>query len=282
MKPDGNDRRVTSLKTRAHPLRPEFVVLLLILALWARVSAQPPTTALVANCAPLNAEQVVHNLVRLNRNRVQALHAYQGTRTYRAEYHGLPGARSAEMVVSMKYLSPGTKEFVVQSATGSKLIIDKVFKKLLETEKEAQDAENQRRSALTEDNYRFTLIGYESGPSGATYVLKVEPRTKDKYLYRGRIWVDAEDFAVVRLEAEPAKNPSFWTRKAEIVQVYMKVENFWLPAYNHSITAIRLGGHAELTIDYKDYKITGASRMSSFSMVRPAPCAEAARAQEQE
>jgi hypothetical protein len=162
-------------------------------------------------------------------------------------------------------LSPGTKEFIVQSATGSKLIIDKVFKKLLEAEEEALDAEIQRRSALTEDNYRFTLTGYESGPSGARYVLKVEPRTKDKFLYCGQIWVDAEDFAVVRIEAQPAKNPSFWTKRAEIVQVYMKVSDFWLPAYNHSVTAIRLGGYAELTIDYKDYEITGASQVSNLS-----------------
>jgi hypothetical protein len=33
--------------------------------------------------------------------------------------------------------SPGTKEFIIQSETGSKLIIDRVFKKLLQSEKEA-------------------------------------------------------------------------------------------------------------------------------------------------
>jgi len=69
-------------------------------------------------------------------------------------------------------------------------------------------------SALTLENYRFQLVGYESGPFGAMYVLTVEPRKNEKYLYRGRIWVDADDFAVVRLEAEPAKNPSFWTKKS--------------------------------------------------------------------
>jgi hypothetical protein len=257
----------------------EFVLLcLLILALWQPASAQQPDTATVSNRAPLTAEEVVRNLAQMNLHRVQALHAYQGTRIYRVEYHGFPGTRSAEMAVNVKYLSPGTKEFIVQSATGSGMIIDKVFKKLLEAEKEALAPEIQRRSALTEDNYRFTLIGYEVGFSGATYVLKVEPRTKDKFLYRGRIWVNAEDFAVVRLEAEPAKSPSFWTRKAEIVQVYMKVSDFWLPAYNHSVTAIRLGGHAELTIDYKDYEITGASGVSSL-MLRSAPHAETAHAQ---
>ncbi|MGA2991792.1 MAG: hypothetical protein ABSD88_15060 [Candidatus Korobacteraceae bacterium] len=254
--------------------------LLFCIGLRQPASAQQPDAAPAADRAPLTAEQVVHNLVQMNRSRVQALHAYQGTRIYRAEYSGFLGDRSAEMVVKVKYLAPGTKEFAIQSATGSKLIIDKVFNKLLEAEKEALDTEMQRRSALTTDNYRFTLIGYESGPSGAEYELKVEPRTKDKFLYRGRIWVDAEDFAVVRLQAEPAKNPSFWTKHSEVEQEYMKVSDFWLPTRNHSVSAIRLGGHAELTIDYKDYEITGASQVSSLSVLRSTPHGETARAQE--
>jgi len=214
---------------------------------------------------PLNAQQVVERLVQMNVHRVQTLQSYQSTRIYRADYHGLGGARAAEMVVKVAYLSPGTKEFSVQSATGSKLIIDKVFKKLLEAEKEALTAEAQRRSALTEENYRFTLIGQENGPSGELYVLRVEPRSSDKFLYRGRIWVDASDFAVVRLEAEPAKNPSFWTKKTQIVHVFEKVGDFWLPVSNHSVTAIRLGGRAELTIEYKDYQITDANEKARSS-----------------
>ena len=39
------------------------------------------------------------------------------------------------------------------------------------------------------------------------YVLNVIPRTDEKFLYRGKIWVDAKDFAVTRIEAEPAKEP---------------------------------------------------------------------------
>jgi hypothetical protein len=275
------DHRATAPATGA-PAGIALLVLVVVLgALGQTAYAQSADAAPVAN-APLAAEQVVHNLVLMNLHRLQALHAYQGTRTYRVEYRGFPGSRSAEMVVSVKYLSPATKEFTVRSATGSALIIDKVFKKLLEAEKEAQDAEVQRRSALTEENYRFTLVGYESesSTSGATYVLQVEPRAKDKFLYRGRIWVDAEDFAVVRLEAEPAKNPSFWTKRAEIVQVYMKVNDFWLPAHNRSVTAIRLGGHAELTIDYKDYQITGASPVNGLGMLGPARGVETARAQQ--
>lgn len=207
----------------------------------------------------MSGEQVVQNLVRMNLERAQALRAYRSTRIYRVEYSGFPGSRKAEMIVDMKFDPPGTKDFAIRSQTGSKLIIDRVFKKILEGEKEAFDAENQRRTALNDDNYVFALLGCESAPSGPLYVLTVEPKVKSKFLYSGKIWVDAGDFAVTRISAEPAKNPSFWIRQTQIEQVYGKVNEFWLPASNHSVTTVRLGGHADFTIEYKDYQMTVAT-----------------------
>jgi hypothetical protein len=104
-------------------------------------------------------------------------------------------------------------------------------------------------------------------PAGPCYILSVEPLTKNKLLYRGRIWVDAEDFAVVRIEAAPAKNPSFWTVETKIEQTYAKVGGFWLPISNRSSRAIRLGGHAEFTIDYQDYQITATAPLTTSSNV---------------
>ena len=247
---------------------------------WLPVCAQQPSTiASIAN-APLSTDQIVKNLVGMNLERAQALHAYRGTRTYRVEYRGFPRTRSARMIVDVIYRSPGTKEFIIKSATGSKMIIDEVFQKLLQAEKEALATEAQRRAALNGDNYDFKLVGYESTPFGPMYVLMVEPRTKDKFLYRGRIWVDAEDFAVTRLEAQPGESPSFWTKNSEVVQVYMKISDFWLPARNHSIAAIRLGGRAELTIQYNNYQITSADPVGNLSMLdspRPVDTSRALR-----
>lgn len=89
-------------------------------------------------------------------------------------------------------------------------------------------------------------------------MLQVSPRSKSKYVYRGKVWVDRTDFAVTRIEVEPAQNPSFWTKKSEIHHEYRKVQGFWLPARNESISYIRLGGRATLTIEYKDYRLTDA------------------------
>ena len=242
-------------------------VLLVCLGLQEPASAQQPGASSPLVNAPLSGEQVVENLVAMNLKRAHALHSYRGTRLYQIEYHGFPGARSAEMVVDLKYRSQ-TKEFRIRSATGPKMIIGKVFKRLLQVEQEALGAEAQKRTDLNRDNYDFTLVGYDRTPSGSMYVLSVKPRTTDRFLYRGRIWVDAKDFAVTRLDAESAKNPSFWTKNSKIEVAYMKVGDFWLPERTYSVTAIRFGGRAELTIQYENYQITSADPVCNLPTLK--------------
>ncbi|MGZ4867542.1 MAG: LolA family protein [Candidatus Angelobacter sp.] len=217
------------------------------------------------NAGRLKAEQVVENLVRMNLQRAQALQAYESTRIYRLEYKGFPGGRTAEMVVNMKYQAPGSKVFEIVSSSGSKMLIDRVFKKLMEGEKDAFEGENQKRIAMNQENYEFALAAYEPGPRSGTYVLSVKPRTKNKYLFQGKIWVDEAQFAIVRMEGEPAKNPSFWIKGTQIETLYINVSDFWLPAHNHSVTSVRLGGHADFSIEYTDYRITGASPLRKVS-----------------
>jgi hypothetical protein len=241
-----------TISVRALGLVRTLLAILLLGVMQLRAEPLDP----VATSPTLSADEVANRMVERNLERARALESYQGTRVYRLDYRGFWGNRSAEVVVDMKYRSPATKEFSIRSEKGSKIIIDRIFKRMLQTEKDALSEEKQRGVALNHENYRFMLAGYESGPSGANYILLVEPRSENKLLYRGRIWVDAEDFAVVRIEASPAVNPSFWTRETKVEQLYSKVGIFWLPLSNRSSSEIRLGGHASFSIDYQDYQIT--------------------------
>ena len=208
--------------------------------------------------APLPVEQVVANLAHKNAERTQALEGYVSRRRYQLEYSGFPGDRRAEIMVEAKYAAPTTKEFTIVSQSGSAVLINKVFKKLLEGEQEALEPEHQERTALNLRNYEFCLLEYQQAGDLGVYVLGLKPRIKNKFLYRGKIWVDGKDFAVMRIEAEPAKNPSFWVRKSQIQHTYAKVGDFWLPAENHTISSVRLGGRAVLTIQYMDYTVLPA------------------------
>jgi hypothetical protein len=155
----------------------------------------------------------------------------------------------------MAYYAPATKEFHVVSENGPHWLVTRVLRKLLETEQEAIQDQNRYGIELNPGNYDFKAISYEQNESGCTYVLSVEPRIATKFVYRGRIWVDNKDFAVCRIEAEPAKNPSFWIKKTEIRHLYKKVGDFWLPAENQSVSTFRFDGRATLIIKYGEYVI---------------------------
>ena len=137
----------------------------------------------------------------------------------------------------------------------------KTLNSALESEQTA--AQNRNETGLTPQNYKFSLIGNTSEDGRQLYILQVEPRVNRKLLYRGKIWVDAQDYAVVRVEAQPAENPSFWIRSTDIHHVYTKVNDFWLPQRNVSQSKIRFGGSATLTIDYSDYKFQGPEMPSA-------------------
>ncbi len=203
----------------------------------------------------LTAGQVVQRLVEKNLERAAALQHYVGKRSYRLEYHGFPASTEATMDVEVNFDAPASKHFTIVNATGSKLIQSRVFRRLLESEEQAGDASNRKHTELGPNNYTFTLAGVE----GANYVLNVEPKEESKFLYRGKIWIDAHDFAVTRIEAQPARNPSFWTTRSLIEHTYQKVDNgFYLPKENKTVTNVRLGGVATLTIEYQSYQVTAA------------------------
>jgi len=196
-------------------------------------------------------------MVAANMERSHQLAGYTAQRHYTVSYRGFPAPLSASMVVEVTYTAPSTKSFRVISHTGAKLLFDEVLSKLLKSEEEA--ARNPSETALTPDNYQFTLVGKETIAHRKSYVLHAEPKSESKFLYRGKIWVDAEDCAVTQIEAEPAKNPSFWIKDTKVHHVYAKTAQFWLPANNRSETIMRFGGTAVLTIDYGPYEVEAAA-----------------------
>jgi outer membrane lipoprotein-sorting protein len=233
---------------------------LLLVGMIQNAGAQDTSSSKFAS--PLPGDAVIDNLIRKNEERTKNLLHYEATRVYHLAYHGFPNDREAEMTVEASYDRPSTKRFSIVEQSGSKIILDRVFRKLLESESEAAQPEMNSRTQLNRENYNFELVNYDNSTN--EYVLSVTPKANSKYVYRGKVWVDGTDFAVTHIEAEPAQNPSFWTKKSEILQRYVKVDNFWLPARNESTSYIRLGGRAVLTIEYKDYRLTGASKEPSL------------------
>src|SRR4030088_1529043 len=93
-------------------------------------------------------------------------------------------------------------------------------------------------------------------------------KNPNKLLYRGRIWVNSTDFAVCRIEAEPAKNPSIWIKSTAIHHIYKKLGDFWFPSENASTSTMRVGGRAVLSINYRNYEILAARPLQQIDSRR--------------
>jgi len=197
------------------------------------------------------ASEVIQRMVQQNRLRAQHLKYFTSRRHYHVEFHGFGKTMSADMQAQVTYNAASGKTFQVIAESGSHLLLNHVLKKLLQTE---QDDSQQQKAALTPANYNFQFQTREIENGRTLYVFAVEPKVKNKLLYRGRIWIDGDDYAVVRVEAQPAESPSFWIKSTDIHHVYAKDGEFWLPQTNRSESKIRLGGSALLTIDYGTYQ----------------------------
>jgi hypothetical protein len=201
----------------------------------------------------LSSAQIVERIERHNQEQSKELKQYKALRHYQVEYQGFPANATAKMDVEVAYDASSGKILRIVSQSGSKLLCNKVLKRAVDSEREA--SQDKGSTALSEANYRFRLVGTESVGDRPAYMLDVDPRKESKFLYRGRIWVDATDFAVVKMETEPAKSPSFWISRTKIHYTSARTDSFWLPQHMRSETKVRIGGTAVMTIDYGTYRI---------------------------
>lgn len=223
--------------------------LLLLLTSLASFAAELPAT-----------NEVVARFVENETVRRASLSEYSVT----AHYHLENKSRRADMLVRWTRLTNGEKRYQVISEAGDPAVRVHVFHKLLNAEVEASHSSEQERARITPANYSFQLVGTESVDGRQAYLLILTPKTDSKFLTSGRVWIDAQDYAVIRVEGRPAHTVSFWTKSVSFVQTFARAGQFWLAATNHSVTDARLFGLADLTIEYADYRF----------VVRSAPTAE--------
>ena len=197
------------------------------------------------------ASDVVARMVELDNQRHAQLKGYTATRHYLA----VNKHRRAEMLVRIECASDGVKQFTVLSEDGSRSIRKYVFYKMLDEETTASRRGTREGTRITPANYDFQVVGQDAVDGRPAYVLAVTPKVENKYLIDGKIWVDAVDYSIVRIEGRPARNPSFWTRSVHFVHTYQKVGPFWLAASTDSVSEIRIFGTAELKIENSAYTL---------------------------
>ncbi len=213
--------------------------------------------------AQLFAQLDAHNELRKS-----ALLDYTVLRTYQVV--DLKGKVHAEEVGRMEFHAPDQKTFVPTSERGSGLIRRMALNPLISSEIEAAAGKEHHDSAISPENYSLDLLGEQQVGPYHCFVAQAIPKRKDKYLFEGKLWIDAEDYAVVRIEGHPAIKLSFWIQQADFVRQYQKINRFWLPEKDQTFVQVRLYGKKVLTIEHQNYVVNAVQNKDGSTSVQEA------------
>jgi hypothetical protein len=205
---------------------------------------------------PLTVTEIVDHMVQADNARMAAFSGYTGMRRYSFENKKVK--KHAEMTVRVVCNQTGAKTFEVVAESGSGFVRSHIIRRMIDAEREASEKAEHEETRIIPQNYDFRLLGTDETERRSSYVLEISPKKKNQFMIRGRIWVDAADFAITRLEGSPAKNPSFWIRSVHVVHRYDRIGQFWLPVTNESRAEARVFGTNDVGIDYFDYLINGS------------------------
>jgi hypothetical protein len=214
-----------------------------------------PVAAVLPNSPVREQNNTTEDLFR----RLNARHRWQETRLIR-----LSGVRTyklensedkivAEEAVVVEYRAPATETFTTTSGKGSGFVRHRVFQRLMKVEEKRIRVNKDPDSLITPENYAFDVVGTDRIGNSHCSVVHAVPKRKEMDLFEGKIWIDNQDSAIVKITGHLAKSPSFWVKQVDFVRDYQKIDGFWLLSREEAVSAIRIFGKETLTVDYQNY-----------------------------
>lgn len=147
--------------------------------------------------------------------------------------------------------------YQVVSEAGSGYIRKKVFLAALDGEQKMWINHEPQRASFSHENYTFQDGAV--APDGLASIL-VAPRRKDILLVEGSLFVLPNEGDLVRIEGKLSKNPSFWTRRVDIVRRYARMAGVRVPVSFESVANVLIAGRSTFKMTY-DYEIINGQRM---------------------
>jgi hypothetical protein len=221
-----------------------------VVALTALAKAEPAPPA-------ATTEPVMHRfLARADEPLLQ----YRGTR--RLEGRSARLDLDGWMEVATE-LEAGGFHYRVVAEGGSEMIRRRVFRSILDNEERLFATRDAGRSSFTANNYELTPAN--SDEAGLVKLL-AHPRRRDVTLIEGAVFVTDTDADLVRVEGRLAQNPSFWTKRVEVVKQYQRIGGLRVPVRVDSTAQMRLAGTSTLTMTYDYDMINGVAVASPHSI----------------
>jgi hypothetical protein len=163
---------------------------------------------------------------------------------------------AAEETIHTVYTRAVGKEYTPIVQSGSAFLRSAVIDKVLAGEKDLNLAVNREGALITSKNYDLQPQPGVVELNGRTcIVVTLKPLRKSPHLFTGKMWIDASDSTVVRLEGAPSQSPSIFAGQTTVARDYIKIDGFSMATHAEARSHTFLFGDTLLKIDYTNYKI---------------------------
>jgi hypothetical protein len=205
----------------------------------ARLSvwAQAPSVDLPSIVSRMS--QVQHDVIAESR-------VYQLTRKYQVfknKDSNKDGVRDdqrpkTELLATIDYMPAGATSYRIDHSTGG--MGERAIRGALEHETELAKA--PERIEMTERNYTFSFAGLDQLRGRRCYVLQSHPKRDDRYLLKAQLWVDAENFRILKIHGRPQRSPSFWVKDLDLTLEYNELGGMWVHTTTRADADVRFDG----------------------------------------
>jgi hypothetical protein len=214
-----------------------------------------------ASGQPLDGATVIRNVDAAVLERYNNIAGYTLTEHY-AIYRGKDETHPvSEMTVKTTYRKNVGKSHEVVSQGGSAIIRRLGLDPILESERNINLPGNVEHSWITSANYEMTLKTPtpQRLDGRDCLVIAINPRREAPNLIVGSLWVDANDYTIVRLEGVASKAPSVFAGTPHMMRQYAKTNGFSMATHARAESNTFLYGKTVVTVEYSNYEIQARS-----------------------
>jgi len=209
--------------------------------------------------AELTSQQIIQRIDNAVYQRSKSITGYTVEEHYSIFRSGQTEPAAQETVKTV-YTRAAGKDYTPTARSGSALLRSTVLDKVLASEKELNLPANREGSWITSANYEMGPQPGRVQVNGRSCILvTLKPKRKSQHLFGGKLWVDASDFTVVRLEGTPSQSPSWVAGQTSVTRDYAVVDGFSMATRAEARSHSFLFGDTLLTIEYVGYHIDRAA-----------------------
>jgi hypothetical protein len=220
-----------------------FLILLILASNLAFAQQTPDTTTII-----LGVDASV-------KNRIDRLAGYTVMEHY-AVFRGKDETHPvAEMLVKTTYRKQTGKSYNIVSQSGSSIWRNEVLGTLLDNERRMSQPGNVETALINSSNYEMKLDGNARVNGRDCLVLDITPRRSSQYLFNGKLWVDARDFAIVQLKGTASKSAFILASAAEVTRHYDEMSELPMATHTEAVSGSALLGQTVVKVDYSNYQL---------------------------